>query len=84
MATVVEVVDDRPVSRARRGAGETAPRLALSRRQAAEALGMSLRSFQRPVQPHLRCVYVGRVRLYAVSELERWLRENACEGGRAA
>jgi hypothetical protein len=45
---------------------------------------MSLRSFQRHVQPHLRCVYVGRVRLYPVSELERWLRENACEGGRAA
>jgi len=45
---------------------------------------MSLRSFQRHVQPHLRYVYVGRVRLYPISELERWLRENACEGGRAA
>jgi hypothetical protein len=81
---VPEIADDRPVSSARRSASETAPRLALSRRQAAEAFGMSLRSFQRHVQPHLHCVYVGRVRVYPVSELERWLRENACEGGKAA
>jgi hypothetical protein len=32
---------------------------------------MSLRSFPRHVQPDLRCVYVGRVRRYPVSELER-------------
>ena len=31
---------------------------------------MSLRSFQRHVQPHLRFVHIGRVRIYAVSELE--------------
>lgn len=79
---MAEVLDGLPASAANHDA--TALRLALPRRQAAEALGMSLRSFQRHVQPHLRCVYVGRVRLYPVSELERWLRENACEGGRAA
>jgi hypothetical protein len=45
-------------------------RLAYSRKQAAEALGMSLRHFQRHVQPHLRCVYSGQLRLYPRSELE--------------
>jgi hypothetical protein len=79
---VADVVDGRPASGANHGA--IAPRLALSRCQAAEAVGMSLRSFQRHVQPHLRCVYVGRVRLYPISELERWLRENTCEDGQAA
>jgi AraC-like DNA-binding protein len=59
-------------------------RLAYSRKQAAEALGMSLRHFQRHVQPHLRCVYSGQLRLYPRSELERWIVENRCEGGQAA
>jgi hypothetical protein len=48
-------------------------RLALSRREAAAALGMSLSHFQRHVQPHVRCVYSGQLRLYPVKELERWL-----------
>jgi hypothetical protein len=60
------------------------PRLAYSRKHAAEALGMSLRHFQHHVQPHLRCVYSGQLRLYPRSELERWIAENSCEGGRAA
>ena len=59
-------------------------RLAVSRRDAAAALGMSLSTFQRHVQPELQCVYIGNLRLYPVSELERWLREHACVGGRAA
>ena len=32
------------------------PRFLLTRREAAQALGMSLSHFQRHVQPHLRCV----------------------------
>jgi hypothetical protein len=52
------------------------PRRALSRRDAAAALGMSLRHFQRHVQPHLRCVYSGQLRLFPVAELERWLKEH--------
>jgi hypothetical protein len=48
-------------------------RLALGRRDAAAALGMSLRHFQRHVQPHLRCVYSGQLRLFPVAELERWV-----------
>jgi hypothetical protein len=60
------------------------PRLALSRRDAAAALGMSLRHFQRHVQPHLRCIYAGQLRLYPVAELERWIREQVWRDGTAA
>ena len=59
--------------------GEVAPipRLALSREEAAAALGMSLNSFERHVQPTIRLVRLGRMRLVPVSELQRWLGENA-------
>lgn len=53
------------------------PRLALTRAEAAEALAMSVDSFERHVQPHLSLVRRGRLRLVAVAELERWLDENA-------
>jgi hypothetical protein len=53
------------------------PRLALSRQDAAAALGMSLRHFQRHVQPHLRCVYCGQLRLIPMAELERWVNEQS-------
>lgn len=65
-------------------AGSQVPRLALSRRDAAASLDMSLSHFQRHVQPHLRCVYSGQLRLYPVAELERWLETQSCEDGRAA
>jgi len=54
----------------------TATRLALTKREAAEALGMSVDSFERHVQPELCVVRRGRLRLFALSEIERWLREN--------
>lgn len=60
------------------------PQLALSRREAAAALGMSLRHFQRHVQPNLRCIYSGQLRLYPVAELERWLRTQAWRKGDGA
>ena len=60
------------------------PRLALSRRDAAAALGMSLRHFQRHVQPELRCIYSGQLRIYPVTELERWLKDQAWRNGTAA
>jgi excisionase family DNA binding protein len=50
--------------------------LSLNARQAAEALGVSLSHFQRHIQPHLRCIYSGRARLFRVSELDRWLLAN--------
>lgn len=59
-------------------------RLALSRSEAAAALGVSLRHFQRHVQPHLCCIYSGQLRLYPVTELERWIREQIFQRGTAA
>jgi hypothetical protein len=53
------------------------PRLALTREEAAYALGMSLNSFERHVQPTIRMVRLGRMRLVPVGELERWLGESA-------
>jgi hypothetical protein len=51
--------------------------LALNRSEAAEALGMSLDSFERHVQPELRLVRRGKLRLVAVDELQRWLDRHA-------
>lgn len=53
------------------------PRLALTREEAAAALAMSLDSFERHVQPTLRLVRLGRMRLVPVSELGRWLDKHA-------
>jgi hypothetical protein len=53
------------------------PRLALTREEAATSIGMSLDSFERHVQPTLRLVRLGRMRLVPISELERWLEQNA-------
>jgi hypothetical protein len=55
-------------------------RFLLSRREAAEALGMSLSHFQRHVQPWLPCVYSGHLRLYRPGDLERWVTEQAEAG----
>ena len=53
------------------------PRLALTRSEAADALGMSLNSFERHVQPDLRLVRRGKLRVVPVAELVRWLDANA-------
>lgn len=53
------------------------PRLALTREEAAESLGVGLTTFKEQVQPHLRIVRRGKVRMIPVRELERWLEENA-------
>ena len=54
-----------------------APRLALTKAEAAEALGMSINSFERHVQPELRLVRRGKLRVIPISEIERWLDSNA-------
>ena len=54
-----------------------APRLALSQQEAAEALGVSPDFFQQHLRHEIRCVRRGRRRLYPVSELQRWLDEQA-------
>lgn len=53
------------------------PRVALDRTEAAAALGISLDSFERHVQPDLRLIRRGRLRLVPVAELERWAGEQA-------
>jgi hypothetical protein len=54
------------------------PRVALTREEAALSLGMgSVDSFERYVQPHVRMIRRGRLRLVPVSELQRWAEESA-------
>ena len=53
------------------------PRLALSKAEAAAALGVSVDFLEAHVLPELRVVRRGRRRLIAVAELERWLAESA-------
>lgn len=55
------------------------PRLLLTRAESARALSMSLSHFQRHVQPQIRCVHSGQLRLYRPRDLERWL-ESAVPG----
>jgi excisionase family DNA binding protein len=52
-------------------------RLALSKVEAAEALGVSVDYLEGHVMHELRIVRRGRRRLIPVGELERWLDENA-------
>jgi hypothetical protein len=56
-------------------------RLALQRKEAAAALGVSVDTFDRYVRPWLRCVYVGDVRLWPIAELERFLANGAMMPG---
>ena len=67
-----------------RGRRHAVPRMLLTRQEAAATLGMSLRHFQRHVQPYVPCVYSGQLRLYRPRDLERWAEDEACRGGRAA
>jgi len=59
----------------------TPPRLGLTIEEAAEAVGMSESSFKRHVQPELRMVRRGSLRIVPVPEIERWLAENASLAG---
>ena len=51
--------------------------LALRKQAAARALGLSDESFDRYVAPYVPVLRRGRLRLYPVTGLERWLAENA-------
>jgi hypothetical protein len=53
------------------------PRTLLTRQEAAESMGMSLSTFERRVQPDVRIVAIGQLRLVAPSELERWVKEHS-------
>jgi excisionase family DNA binding protein len=52
--------------------------LAVSRDEAAQQFGVSLDTFERHVQPHLRTVKVGRRVLVPCAELQNFLR--GCDG----
>jgi len=58
-------------------------RLLLTRKEAAEALGVSLSHFQRHVQPYLRYVPCGQLRLYRLADIEDWVEEHAVVPGRS-
>lgn len=60
-----------------RGQGSPMPRLSLRPTEAAAACGVSLDTFTERIAPELRWVRLGRIRVVAVTELERWLNETA-------
>lgn len=69
---------DRALSSSVRGRRARAvPRVTLTKSEAAAALGISIDSFERHVQPELRVIRRGRMRLVPLRELERWASENA-------
>jgi hypothetical protein len=51
--------------------------VAVAREDAARALGMSLDSFERHVQPEIKLIRRGKLRLVPVGELQRWAERNA-------
>lgn len=53
------------------------PRITLTPKEAAEALGVGLTTFKTKIAPELRVIRRGSVRLYPVTELERWASRNA-------
>lgn len=53
------------------------PRIALTPPEAAAAIGVGPDFFDENVAPELRLIRRGRKRLVPVTELERWIAENA-------
>ena len=53
------------------------PRITLRPEEAAEALGVSRDFFDEQVAPELKVIRRGRLKLYAVRELERWAEAEA-------
>jgi hypothetical protein len=54
-----------------------APKLAVTKNEAAAMLSMSTDSFERYCQSDLKCIRRGRLVLFEIEELRRWCRENA-------
>jgi hypothetical protein len=52
-------------------------RLALRRQEAARTLGVSDEVFDEHIRPQLRVIRCGRVLLYPVADIERWIRESS-------
>jgi hypothetical protein len=53
------------------------PRFALTRQEASAALGISVDTFERRVQPFIKVIPCGQLVLVPPAELERWVRDNA-------
>lgn len=62
----------------------TKGKLALTKAEAADALGCSVDHLERHVMPDLRIVRSGRLRLIPIRELERWIERNAARALGAA
>jgi excisionase family DNA binding protein len=56
---------------------DTVQRYSLTRKEAAAALGVSVDTFERRIQPFLRVVVCGQLILIPPAELERWVKDNA-------
>jgi len=56
---------------------ESARLAGVTKAEAARALGISIDSFERHIQPDLRVVRRGKLRLFDVRELQGWLEANA-------
>lgn len=74
---------DRTAARQPRTKRQSPPRLGLTVAEAARAVGISESSFKRHVQPELRIVRRGSLRIIPVPEIERWLEGNATFAGAA-
>ena len=56
---------------------EMVQRYSLTRKEAAAALGVSVDTFERRIQPFIRVVVCGQLILVPPAELERWVKDNA-------
>jgi excisionase family DNA binding protein len=56
---------------------ESVQRYSLTRKEAAAALGVSVDTFERRIQPFIRVVVCGQLILVPPAELERWVKDNA-------
>lgn len=74
---VAELVASREVGAEQPAEARAGGRLAMTKADAADALGVSVDHLKRHVLPELRTVRSGRLRLIPVAELERWLDERA-------
>ena len=72
VAALAELVADRIHAR-----GPDVPRVALTRQEAAGALGVSVDHFERHILAGLRVIRSGRLVLVPVAELERWAQDQA-------
>lgn len=64
-------------ARSARHAVGAVPRLTLTKAEAATALGVSGDFFTQHIAHEVRCIRRGRLRLYPVSDLQRWIEQSA-------